>query len=88
MAAQPGSAPQTGAHAVIADAIESSRTASAAQTGAHAVMVDAIDPARRPDVLFRVRRDEGHQISAWWMIGAFVGVSVVVVAVMSFVPGV
>lgn len=66
MAAQPGSAPQTGAHAVVAD---------------------AIDPARRPDVLFRVRRDEGHQVSAWWMVGAFVGVSAAVILVLSFVPG-
>ena len=66
MAAQPGSAPQTGAHAVIAD---------------------AIDPARRPDVLFRVRRDEGHQVSAWWMVGAFVGVSAIVILALSFVPG-
>jgi hypothetical protein len=60
---------------------------SAPQTGAHAVIADAVDPARRPDVLFRVRRDEGHQISAWWMVGAFVGVSLAVIALLSFVPG-
>ncbi|AZS37294.1 UDP-N-acetylmuramyl pentapeptide phosphotransferase [Microbacterium sp. 1P10UB] len=60
---------------------------SAPQTGAQAVIADAIDPARRPDVLFRVRRDEGHQASAWWMIGAFVGVSLAVIALLSFVPG-
>lgn len=57
------------------------------QTGAQAVVADAIDPARRPDVLLRVRRDEGHEISAWWMIGAFVGISAAVIALLSFVPG-
>ena len=57
------------------------------QTGAIAVVAHAIDPARREDVLFRVRRDEDHQVSAWWMIGAFVAVSVAVVALLSFVPG-
>ena len=57
------------------------------QTGAIAVVADAIDPARRPDVLFRVRRDEDHQVSAWWLIGAFVGVSAVTVFLLSFVPG-
>jgi len=60
---------------------------SGPQTGAHAVVADAVDPARRPDVLLRKRRDEGHEISAWWMIGAFIAVSGVVIAVMSFVPG-
>lgn len=60
---------------------------AAPQTGAQAVIADAVDPARRPDVLFRVRRDDDHQVSAWWMIGAFVGVSVAVVALLSFVPG-
>lgn len=60
---------------------------SAPQTGAHAVIADAVDPARRPDVLFRVRRDEGHQPSPWWMVGAFVGVSLAVIALLSFVPG-
>ncbi|WP_248240407.1 MULTISPECIES: UDP-N-acetylmuramyl pentapeptide phosphotransferase [Microbacterium] len=57
------------------------------QTGAQAVIADAVDPARRPDVLFRVRRDEDHQLSPWWMIGAFVGVSVAVITLLSFVPG-
>lgn len=61
--------------------------ASAPQTGAQAVVADALDPARRPDVLFRVRREEGHQPSPWWMIGAFVVTSVAVVALLSFVPG-
>lgn len=59
-------------------------------TGAIAVVADAVvsnDPARRPDVLFRVRREEGHQPSAWWMIGAFVGVSAIVLFLFSFVPG-
>ena len=57
------------------------------QTGAIAVVANATDPARRPDVLFRVRRDEDHQVPAWWMIGAFVGVSAAVIALLSFVPG-
>ncbi len=57
------------------------------QTGAQAVVADAIDPARRPDVLLRKRRAEGHEISAWWLIGAFVGVSAAVIAVLSFIPG-
>lgn len=56
------------------------------RTGAHAVIANAVDPARRPDVLFRVRREEGHQVSAWWMIGAFVGVTVAVIALMNFIP--
>ncbi|GAB3155962.1 MULTISPECIES: UDP-N-acetylmuramyl pentapeptide phosphotransferase [unclassified Microbacterium] len=61
-------------------------------TGALAVVADAVavnnpDPARRPDVLFRVRREEGHQPSPWWAIGAFVGVSAVVLLLLSFVPG-
>ena len=60
---------------------------SAPQTGAQAVVADAHDPARRPDVFFRVRRDEGHQVSAWWMIGAFVVVSVGVILLMSLIPG-
>ncbi|WP_439592236.1 UDP-N-acetylmuramyl pentapeptide phosphotransferase [Microbacterium sp.] len=58
-----------------------------ARTGAQAVVADAIDPARRPDVLLRVRRDEGHEVSAWWLIGAFVFISGAVIALLSFVPG-
>lgn len=60
---------------------------AAPQTGAQAVIADAVDPARRPDVLLRVRRDDGHEISAWWMVGAFVGVSAAVVSLLSWVPG-
>jgi hypothetical protein len=56
------------------------------RTGAQAVIANAHDPARRPDVLFRVRRDEGHQVSAWWLIGAFVGVTLAVIALMNFIP--
>jgi hypothetical protein len=73
-------APQTGAQAVVADAVANSTAAAATATA-------AIDPARRPDVLFRVRREEGHQLSPWWMIGAFVLVSSAVIALLSFVPG-
>lgn len=64
-----------------------SEKSSSPQTGAMAVVADATDPARRPDVLLRVRREEGHEISAWWMIGAFIGVSAVVIVLLSFVPG-
>lgn len=60
---------------------------TAPQTGAHAVVASAVDPARRPDVLLRVRRDEGHEVSAWWMVGAFVAVSAAVVSLLSWVPG-
>ena len=60
---------------------------SGPQTGAHAVIKDAVDPARRPDVLLRKRRDDGHEISVWWLIGAFVLVSATVIALLSFVPG-
>ena len=58
------------------------------QTGAIAVVADATDPARRPDVLFRVRRDEGHEISSWWMIGAFLATSGLVILLLSGVPGI
>lgn len=51
------------------------------------VRVVEVDANRRPDVLFRVRREEGHEISAWWMIGAFVLFSGVVVFLLSGVPG-
>ena len=46
-----------------------------------------VDTARRPDVLLRKRMPEGRQVSAWWMIGAFVGVSVGVVVLLGFFPG-
>jgi len=72
------SAPRTGAHAVVANAVKSN---AAVPSQAH------IDPARRPDVLFRVRREEGQQASPWWMIGAFVVTSAVVIFLFSFVPG-
>ncbi|WOF24390.1 UDP-N-acetylmuramyl pentapeptide phosphotransferase [Microbacterium betulae] len=57
------------------------------KTGAHAVVASAKDPARRPDVLFRVRRAPDHEVSAWWHIGAFVVTSAAVVALLSFIPG-
>ncbi|WP_029144558.1 hypothetical protein [Microbacterium luticocti] len=69
--------PHTGAHAVVADALS--------RTGAHPKV--EMDPARRPDVLFRVRHAEGEQVSAWWMIGAFVAVSGTVIALLSLIPG-
>lgn len=78
MAIQAGDTqPRTGAHAVVADALS--------RTGAHKKV--EMDPARRPDVLFRVRHEDGEQISAWWMIGAFATVSCGVIALLSFIPG-
>lgn len=44
------------------------------------------DPARRPDVLLRRRSPEGHQMSAWWMIGAFVFVTIGVVLMLNVFP--
>jgi hypothetical protein len=38
-------------------------------------------------VLLRRRLPEGHQISAWWMIGAFVAVSLSVIGLLNFFPG-
>lgn len=46
-----------------------------------------IDPARRPDVLLRRRAPEGHQVNAWWLVGAFVATSLTVVGLMNFFPG-
>ena len=46
-----------------------------------------VDPSRRADVLFRVRRDDDHEVSAWWLVGAFVVVSTAVIVLLSFVPG-
>lgn len=56
-------------------------------TGAHAVIADALDPARRQDVLLRRRREDGHEVNAWWLVGAFVAISATVVALMSLMPG-
>ncbi|MBW1638461.1 MULTISPECIES: UDP-N-acetylmuramyl pentapeptide phosphotransferase [Microbacterium] len=61
------------------------RQTSVTDTGT--VTVIEMDAARRPDVLFRVRRPEGQEISAWWMIGAFVLFSGAVIALLSLVPG-
>ncbi|WP_052226442.1 hypothetical protein [Microbacterium mangrovi] len=74
------SSPRTGAQAVIADAL-------ARRTGAAATPTPPVDPARRPDVLFRVRREPNQPVSAWWMIGAFLFVSVGAVLLLNFVPG-
>ncbi len=59
---------------------------SAVTTTAAAAPVVPVDPARRTDVLFRVRRDEGHEVSAWWLIGAFVVTSGLVILLLSGVP--
>jgi hypothetical protein len=66
-----------------------SATDDAARAAAAAAATPApanADPARRADVLFRVRRPEGHEISSWWMIGAFVLTSGLVIAALSWVP--
>ncbi len=59
----------------------------AAAASAKAAAAAFPDPARRKDVLFRVRREEGHELSSWWMIGAFVLTSGIVIALLSGVPG-
>ena len=61
-----------------------STAASSPRTGQIPIPVDT---ARRPDVLLRKRMPEGHQVSAWWMIGAFVFVSTAVVLLLNFFPG-
>ena len=54
---------------------------------AKAAVKPGFDPARRTDVLFRVRREEGHELSSWWFVGAFLATSSVVIALLSWVPG-
>lgn len=46
-----------------------------------------LDPARRPDVLLRRRTPVGYQVNAWWMIGAFAGVSLLVLGMVHLFPG-
>ncbi len=46
-----------------------------------------VDPARREDVLFRVRREQGHEMSAWWPIAAFLATSGLVILLLGWVPG-
>ncbi|MGH8953794.1 MAG: hypothetical protein ACRDVF_02145 [Microbacterium sp.] len=59
-----------------------------ATPAAPVVKTTVSDPARRADVLFRKRLDEGHEISSWWMVGAFVVTSGLVILLLSGVPGV
>ena len=61
-----------------------SAAASSPRTGQIEVPVDL---SRRPDVLLRRRMPEGHQVNAWWMIVAFAGVSIAVVALLNLFPG-
>ncbi|MFC4140455.1 MULTISPECIES: hypothetical protein [unclassified Microbacterium] len=56
-------------------------------TPAPGAQAAVVDPARRADVLFRKRRDEGHEVSVWWMIGAFFASSGIVCALLWWVPG-
>ena len=62
-----------------------STAASSPRTGQIPIPVDT---ARRPDVLLRKRMPEGHQVSAWWMIGAFLATSGLVILLLSGVPGI
>ncbi|MGI6877444.1 UDP-N-acetylmuramyl pentapeptide phosphotransferase [Microbacterium sp. gxy059] len=65
----------------------SSQTEKSPSDGARAVVADAQDPARRPDVLFRVRRPVGAEPSIWWPILGFVAVSAGVLASLTLLPG-
>lgn len=65
----------------------SESTQKTPSAGARAVVADAQDPARRPDVLFRVRRPAGTEPSIWWSIGGFLAVSGVVLASLTQLPG-
>lgn len=60
--------------------------ARAAAAAAATVAPADVDPARRADVLFRKRRAEGHELSSWWMVGAFLVTSGLVIALLSWVP--
>lgn len=55
-------------------------------TGTVPVITRPVDPARRTDVLFRVRREEGHEMSSWWPVCAFLAISVAVVGLLSIAP--
>ncbi|WP_144877122.1 hypothetical protein [Microbacterium sp. 1.5R] len=70
------------------DEVSAPGAAAPTATPAGAASPIVTDPARRADVLFRKRRDEGHELSSWWMIGAFVVTSGLVILLMSGVPGV
>ena len=68
--------------------ISQAEAAAAQATMSGSAAVGAMDPARRTDVLFRVRRDEGHELSSWWNIGAFLVTSGVVIALLYGVPSI
>lgn len=67
--------------------IQGVQTKGTSGTPTRPVQIASVDPARRPDVLLRVRREQGQEVSVWWNIGAFLGVSVAVIALLSLVPG-
>lgn len=70
------------------DAQAADETAPAPVSPAPAAPVTPhVDPARREDVLFRVRRDHGHEMSVWWPISAFLITSTLVVILLGWVPG-
>lgn len=56
-------------------------------TGAQAVVANATDISRRNDVLFRVRRKPGEEMSSWVPVAGFIGVTLAVIGLMSFIPG-
>ncbi|MGB4136752.1 MAG: hypothetical protein WA971_09320 [Microbacterium sp.] len=78
---------KTGRILRVTDTAADPATQPAAAAGTPVQTSAVMDPARRADVLFRVRRDEGHEISAWWMVGAFLLASGLVVALVQWVPG-
>ena len=77
---------KTGRILSITQAEAEAAAAQATMSGSPAV--GTMDPARRTDVLFRVRRDEGHELSSWWMIGAFLVTSGLVIALLYGVPSI
>lgn len=60
-------------------------------TGAQAVVANASanasDISRRNDVLFRVRREPGEEMSSWVPVAGFLAVTVAVVSLLAFIPG-
>lgn len=64
-----------------------SETTVSSEANREAAATFGADPARREDVLFRVRRAEDQEVNSWWMIGAFLVVSTLVILLLGWVPG-
>lgn len=56
-----------------------------ADTGA-ASTARPVHPSERLDVLFRPRHPDGHEVSAWWHLGAFLAFSVNAIVLCMAVP--